>query len=51
MTYVEVLQEASEGKEITLLCYEKEESNCHRKIIRQICEREFKLLNKHKNKI
>ena len=46
-----IAKEASEGKEITLLCYEKEESNCHRKIIRQICEREFKLLNKHKNKI
>jgi len=42
--------EAAEGKEITLLCYEKEEANCHRKIIKQLCERKFRLLNKHKNK-
>ena len=45
-----IAMEAAEGKEITLLCYEKEESNCHRKIIKQLCEKECKLLSKHKNK-
>jgi uncharacterized protein YeaO (DUF488 family) len=46
-----IAKEALEGKEITLLCYEKDESNCHRRLIRNICEREFKLLNKPKTNI
>ena len=36
-----IAKEAVNGKEVTLLCYEKDESNCHRKLIRKICEEEL----------
>jgi uncharacterized protein YeaO (DUF488 family) len=36
-----IAKEAVKGKEVTLLCYEKDESNCHRKLIRKICEEEL----------
>lgn len=36
-----IAKEAYNGKECTLLCYEKDESNCHRKLIRKICEEEL----------
>jgi hypothetical protein len=29
-----------EGKNITLLCYEKDEEICHRKFVKNICEQE-----------
>ena len=45
-----IAKEAHEGKEFTLLCYEKEESNCHRKLIRKLCEDELlKLIQEEKN--
>lgn len=31
-----IAKEAVKGKEVTLLCYEKDESNCHRKLIRKL---------------
>jgi uncharacterized protein YeaO (DUF488 family) len=46
-----IAKETYEGKEIILLCYEKDESKCHRRLIRKICEREFNLLNKPKTDI
>ncbi|HEX6294901.1 MAG TPA: DUF488 family protein [Nitrososphaeraceae archaeon] len=36
-----IAKEAVNGKEVTLLCYEKDESNCHRKLIRKLCEEEL----------
>jgi uncharacterized protein YeaO (DUF488 family) len=33
-----ILYENNKGKDITFLCYEKDESICHRKIIKRICE-------------
>jgi uncharacterized protein YeaO (DUF488 family) len=36
-----IAKEAVNGKEVTLLCYEKDESNCHRKSIRKLCEEEL----------
>lgn len=36
-----IAKEAFNGKECTLLCYEKDESNCHRKLIRKMCEEEL----------
>lgn len=36
-----IAKEAFNGKEVTLLCYEKDESNCHRKLIRKLCEEEL----------
>lgn len=45
-----IAKEAIEGKEFTLLCYEKDESNCHRKLIRKLCEKELlKLIQEQKN--
>ena len=35
----------SEGKNITLLCYEREEIFCHRHYIKKICEHELSKLN------
>jgi hypothetical protein len=33
-----------------LLCYEKDESNCHRKLIRKLCEEELlKLIKVEQN--
>lgn len=36
----EITYESIKGKAITLLCYEKEESICHRKFIRKLFEQE-----------
>jgi uncharacterized protein YeaO (DUF488 family) len=45
-----IAKDALDGKEFTLLCYEKEESNCHRKLIRKLCEDELvKLIQEEKN--
>lgn len=33
------------GINVTLLCYEKAESNCHRKFIKNICNQELMKLN------
>ena len=45
-----IAKDAFDGKEFTLLCYEKEESNCHRKLIRKLCEDELlKLIQEEKN--
>ncbi|HSL13879.1 MAG TPA: DUF488 family protein [Nitrososphaeraceae archaeon] len=45
-----IAKDALDGKECTLLCYEKEESNCHRKLIRKLCEDELlKLIQEEKN--
>lgn len=34
----------SKDKDITLLCYEKEQIFCHRYYVKQICERELSKL-------
>jgi|SRR6187200_1247698 len=45
-----IAKEVFNGKECTLLCYEKDESNCHRKLIRKICEEELlKLIQRKQN--
>ena len=45
-----IAKDTLDGKEFTLLCYEKEESNCHRKLIRKLCEDELlKLIQEEKN--
>lgn len=45
-----IAKDALDGKEFTLLCYEKEESNCHRKLIRKLCKDELlKLIQEEKN--
>jgi len=41
----EIVYENQKGKDITFLCYEKDESICHRKFIKKICERELSRLN------
>ena len=46
-----IAKEAFNGKECTLLCYEKEESDCHRKLIRKICEKELLKLIQGANNI
>ena len=33
------------GKNITLLCYEKDEEICHRKFVKNICEQELLKIN------
>jgi hypothetical protein len=30
--------EAVRGNHVTLICYEKDEKSCHRRIIRKLCE-------------
>lgn len=37
----EILHESIKGNVITLLCYEKDESICHRKFIKKLCEQEL----------
>ena len=37
----EIAHESKKGKTITLLCYEKDESICHRKFIKKLCEQEL----------
>ena len=37
----EIAHESIKGKTITLLCYEKDESICHRKFIKKLCEQEL----------
>jgi uncharacterized protein YeaO (DUF488 family) len=44
-----IAKEAFNGKEFTLLCYEKDESNCHRKLIRKLCEEELLKLKVEQN--
>jgi uncharacterized protein YeaO (DUF488 family) len=45
-----IAKEALDGKEFTLLCYEKDESNCHRKLIRKLCDEEvLKLIQVEKH--
>ena len=37
----EIVNENEKGKVITFLCYEKDESICHRRFIKEICEQEL----------
>ncbi len=37
----EIAHESTKGSVITLLCYEKDESICHRKFIKKLCEQEL----------
>ena len=37
----EIVDESIKGNVITLLCYEKDESICHRKFIKKLCEQEL----------
>ncbi|MDR4512327.1 MAG: DUF488 family protein [Nitrososphaeraceae archaeon] len=47
----EIANECIQGTNFTLLCYEKEESICHRKFVKNICEKELsKLMINHKDK-
>jgi uncharacterized protein YeaO (DUF488 family) len=36
-----IARESIKGNVITFLCYEKDESICHRKFIKKLCEREL----------
>ena len=37
----EIVNEIIKGNNVTFLCYEKDELNCHRKLIKNICKREL----------
>lgn len=41
----EIVNKSMEGKNITLLCYEKDEEICHRKFVKNICEQELLKIN------
>jgi uncharacterized protein YeaO (DUF488 family) len=44
--FKEIVKEIIKGKNVTFLCYEKDEVNCHRKLIKKICEKELMKLKK-----
>jgi uncharacterized protein YeaO (DUF488 family) len=46
-----IAKEALDGKEFTLLCYEKDESHCHRKLIRKLCDHEVSKLIQEQKRI
>ena len=37
----EIVHESIKGNVITFLCFEKDESICHRKFIKKLCEQEL----------
>ena len=41
----EIVNKNMKGKNITLLCYEKDEEICHRKFVKNICEQELLKIN------
>lgn len=41
----EIVNKSIKGKNITLLCYEKDEEICYRKFVKNICEQELLKIN------